>query len=321
MGFVGLFILFASGIGGYMLIEGWGAFDSFYQVVITLSTVGYQEVYPMTDKGRFFTSMLILLRVGNFAFLVGSFTQVLVEGRLQSIWGKHRVIKSIEKLKGHIIVCGYGRIGSIVVREIVKEDLPVVVVERDIDQEEKLEESGIFHLMGDATSDDLLMKAGLMKAKALISALSEESQNVYVALTARQLNPDLYIVARADEDSHISRLKMAGADRVLMPHTLGGMRMAQSVLRPNVTSFMELASDDKLDLQLEEVVVTKGSDLDGKDLASSGIRPVYNIIVISVKKTDGQMIFNPGPTTTLAAGDTLIVVGVKDNLIKLGDIL
>lgn len=321
MGFVGLFVIFSSGVGGYMLIEGWSAFDSFYQVVITLSTVGFQEVYPMSDEGRLFTSLLILLGVGNFAFLVGSFTQVLVEGRLQSVWGKHRVIKSIEKLKGHIIVCGYGRIGSIVVREILKENLPVVVVERNIEQEEKLEEMGVFYLMGDATSDELLHKAGLMKARALISALSEESQNVYVALTARQLNPDLYVVARADEDGHIARLKMAGADRVLMPHTLGGVRMAQSVLRPNVTSFMELAYGDKLDLQLEEVVVSEGSELVGKDLASSGIRPVYNIIVISVKKADGKMIFNPGPTTTLAAGDTLIVVGDKENLIRLGEIL
>lgn len=322
-GFATLLLLFIAAVFIYMTLEGWSFMDSLYMVVITLSTVGFQEVYPLSDNGRFFTMLLILLGVGNFAFLVGSFTQILVEGRLQAMWGRHRVQKTIDKLENHVIICGFGRIGSIVAREItVNGTMAPVILEKDPEIIQELEEKGFLFINGDATSDEVLERAGIKRAKALIAALSMEAANVYVALTARQLNPKLYIVARADSEQHIPRLRLAGADRVMMPHTLGGVRMAQSVLRPTVTSFLEMAiMGEDFDLQMEEVEISPESELVDKDLIESQIRPRFNIIVIAIKKPDGQMTFNPVPQEVLKAGDTMIVVGKGESCRKLREIL
>jgi len=322
-GLASLMVLFFAAVLIYMTTEGWSFMDSLYMVVITLSTVGFQEVYPLSDHGRLFTMLLILLGVGNFAFLVGSFTQILVEGRLQAMWGRHKVQKTIDKLNNHVIICGFGRIGSIVAREInVNETMQAVVLEKDPEVALDIEDKGHLYIIGDATSDEILERAGIKRARALMAALSNEAANVYVALTARQLNPKLYIVARADSEQHIPRLRMAGADRVMMPHTLGGMRMAQSVLRPTVTSFLEMAiMGEDFDLQLEEVEISPSSELVGKDLIESQIRPRFNIIVIAIKKPDGQMTFNPVPQEVLKAGDTLIVVGKGESCKQLRAIL
>lgn len=323
MGFTSLAVLFFGAVFVFMVIEGWSFLDSVYMVVITLSTVGFQEVHVLSENGRLFTILLILLGVGNFAFLVGSFTQILVEGRLQAIWGRHKVQKTIDKLENHVIICGYGRIGSIVAREVCSHGkLPAVIIDKDPEHAMQIEEKGYLYLIGDATSDEILERAGIGRASALIAALSLEAANVYVALTARQLNQNLYIVARADSEQHITRLKMAGADRVMMPHTLGGMRMAQSVLRPTVTSFLEMAMmGEGMDLQMEEVEISAKSEIVDKDLIESQIRPRFNVIVIAIKKPDGRMIFNPVPQEVLRAGDTLIIVGKGQNCQQLREIL
>lgn len=314
MGLVSLLVVFFGGVYAYMVVEGWTYMESFYMVLITLSTVGFEEVHPLSDNGMILTSILILLGVGNFAFLVGSFTQILVEGRLQTFLGRHRVQKTIDKLNNHIIVCGYGRIGAIAVAEIEREGLPVVAVEKDEALSVKMDEDDILFLTGDATSDDVLTRAGINRAKSLITALSSEAANVYVALTARQMNPDLHIVARADNEAHISRLERAGADRVMLPHTLGGVRMAQSVVRPTVTSFLELTSGGKLDLSMEELKVSDRSELVGKNLIESKIRQRFNVIIIGVQRSDGTTEFNPEATHVIKAGDTLLVVGSKEGL-------
>ncbi|WP_167940962.1 potassium channel family protein [Desulfobaculum xiamenense] len=322
MGTVTLFLIFFGGVYAYMEIEGWNYLDSFFMVLIALSTVGFEEVHPLSEKGMILTSILILLGVGNFAFLVGSFTQILVEGRLQTVWGRLRVQKAIDGLSNHIIVCGYGRIGSIAVREILREGIPVVSIEKAPDLLAKMEEDDVLYISGDATDDEVLDRAGISRAKALITALSQEADNVYVALTARQINPDLYIVARADHETHISRLERAGADRVMLPHTLGGVRMAQSVLRPTVTSFLELTlSKHELDLNMEELEITERSEFKGKNLIESKLRQRFNIIVISIKKADGKMIFNPSAQTVLEEGDTIVIVGNKENLRELWEII
>lgn len=319
---VNLLVIFFGAILGYMYLEGWSYLDSYYMVVITLATVGFQEVHPLSDNGRLFTSMLILFGVGNFAFLVGSFTQILVEGRLQTIWGRRRVQRTIDKLKNHIVVCGFGRIGSIAVREIIREGLPVVVIEKNPQLVEKMEEKEVLYVSGDATADETLERAGIMRAKALIAALSNEAANVYVCLIARQLRPDLRIVARADSEEHIPRLERAGADRVLMPHILGGVRMAQSVVKPAITSFLEMGLTEKgLDLQMEELEISERSELAGKNLMESKIRPRFNLIVIGIKKATGEMLFNPGADSVMSAGDTIIVVGNQDDLARLWEIV
>lgn len=323
LGAVTLALIFAAGVIGYIVLEGFGFVDSLYMVVITLSTVGFMEVKPLSEGGRIFTTILILAGVGNFAYLVGAFSQVLVEGRLQAIWERRRMEKTIQKLEGHFIICGYGRIGSVVAQEIMNEGHPVVVIEHNIDLVEKLEDQGIPCLQGDATDDLLLQEAGLHRARALITALTDEASNVYVTLTVRQLNPHLDIIARANQASHVSRLQMAGASRVVMPHLIGGVRMAQTVLRPAVTNFLELAmrGQEGMDLQMEEVPVGLSSELNGKNLMDSRIRPRFNLIVVAIKKYTGDMIFNPGPEEVIEANDTLLAIGKNEDLKRLEDIL
>jgi voltage-gated potassium channel len=321
-GLAALTLVFCLGVIGYMQVEGWSFFDSLYQVVITLSTVGFQEVYPLSRHGRILTMLLIVSGVGSFAYLVGTFTQVLVEGRLQHFLGRRRMQKIIDGLSGHVIICGYGRIGSIVAREILAEKVSSVVIESNPEVVRLLAEQGVPFVEGDATDDEVLLAAGLLRAKTLVAALSQESANVYVTLTARQLSPGIRIVARADAHGHIQRLQRAGADQVLVPHLYGGVRMAQSVLRPTVTSFLELADrGGEIDLQMEELLVTETSDIVNQNLIEARIRPRFNLIIIAVKKASGEMIFNPQPQSVLEAGDTMILVGRQDGLDGLKEIL
>ncbi len=321
LGMVYLNIVVMIGIWFYMGYEDWDFPSAFYMVVITLSTVGFMEVNQLSDVGRIFTCFLIMGGVGGFVYIAGAFAQVLIDGRLQIMWGKHKMIKEISKLKGHFIICGYGRIGNIVVREILNDGHDVVVIEQSPELIDKMEQGGILCIDGDATSDQVLINAGLLHAKSLISALTSEAANVYVTLTARQLNPDITIVARAGDISHISRLELAGANRVVLPHFIGGLRMAQSVLRPTVTNFIDLAVRGGIDLQMEELEVTSSSELVDKNLIESKIRPRFNLIVIAIKKESGEMVFNPGPQEVINANDTLLAVGKKINLSELKEIL
>ena len=317
-----LFFVFLLGLYIYVGVVGSTWLDSFYQVVITLSTVGFTEVRPLSNEGRMLTSVLILLGVGSFAYLVGSFTQVIVEGHLRNFIGRRRVQKIIRSLEDHFIICGFGRIGSVVAKEIGKEGFPVVIVENDPEVIRKLDAENLLYIEGDATSDQVLLSANLESARALITALNQESKNVYVTLTARQLAPNLTIIARAEREDSLKKLKFAGANRVLTPHIIGGMRMAQVVLRPTVTDFLELAMQGRhLDLQMEELEISPQSELVGKDLIQSDIRPEFNLIIIAIKKQDGEMNFNPQPQTVIKAGDTLVAVGKQENLERLQEIL
>lgn len=320
-GIVAVLLILTVAVLMYMQLEGWDFFDSFYMAVITLSTVGFQEVHELSKAGRLFTSGLILVGVGSFAFIAGTVAQLLVEGKLQQMLGRHKMQRTIDKLENHFIICGYGRIGAIVSREIRREGLPVVVVENNPEILRHLEEDNMLFVAGDATDDQVLLAAGLERAKSLITALTQEAANVYVVLTARQINPGLTIISRADFEGHIHRLELAGADRVVLPHMIGGVRMAQSVLRPTVISFLELAVRGGIDLQMEELEVGPHSELVGKDLIESKIRPRFNLIIMAMKKTNGQMIFNPAPQAVIESGDTLLAIGKPESLEKMRKII
>lgn len=317
MGFFAFIGLIFGGTLFYMRLEGWNFADSFYMVVITLSTVGFGEIHELTRAGRMFTSILILLGVGNFMFIAGSFSQLLVEGKVQEMLRRRSVRKSIDRLREHFIVCGYGRIGSVVAKELIGEDHDVVVIENDEGVIQRLDEEGLFFLEGDATDDSLLIEAGIMRARAVIAALSNDAANVFVTLTARQMNPGLQIISRANTENHVARIERAGADRVILPHRIGGLRMAQSVLRPTVTSVVEFATQGQLDIQMEELVVTPGSEVAGKNLIEAEIRSRYNVIIITIKRHNGDMVFNPSAQEVIRPWDTLLVVASKaevDNL-------
>jgi len=307
---------------GYMELEGWSMSDAVYMVVITLSTVGFGEVQPLSTEGRLLTSFLILAGVGNFAFILGAFSQLLVEGKFFHFIGSRRVLKTIAKLKDHCVVCGYGRIGSVVVDEIIAEAQDVVVIEHDPESVKILQEEGILYIDGDATSDDVLAQAGVSKAKNLITALSEDAANVYVVLSAREMSKDLNIVSRASSHQRVSKLKQAGANSVILPNHIGGLRLAQSVLRPTVTSFMELAyGRSTMAIQMEELTISEGSSLVGKDLIQSELRPKFNLIVIAIKKEGQDMVFNPDGRTVLEAGNTIIAVGAQEQLDEFATLL
>jgi voltage-gated potassium channel len=228
--------------------------------------------------------------------------------------------KMINKLKDHYIICGYGRIGRVVAQEILGEGLPVVVVESDPGLIAQLEREGVPCILGDATEDQVLCNAGLIRAKALIACLNQVAENVYITLTARQMNPEILIVARADREDSIQKLTRAGASRAITPHMIGGRRMAQIILRPTVTDFLELAIEGRT-LQMEEIRVSPGSELAGKNLVDSEIRARFNVIVIAIEKHSGQTIFNPSAKEVIHAGDNLVMVGMKENFSKLQKIM
>ncbi len=317
---VGVFFILSlvmTGTSGYMLLEKWRFIESLYMVIITLSTVGFMEVKPLSDPARIMTMLVILGGVGSFFYLGGSLAQMIVEGKFQNMLGRRRVQKIIDELTGHYIICGYGRIGKVVAQGIKKENFAVIVIEKDKGALLQLEENKMLFIEGDATKDEVLLSAGLKKAKCLITALSDDAANVFVTLTSRQLNPKITIVARTDMESHVSRLKQAGADNVFMPYNIGGLRLVQSVLRPTATSLLDLAIRGDINLQMEELPVGKNSEFVSKLVKDSGIRPRFDILIVGIKKSSGEMVFNPGPETIINDGDLLITLGKPENLQKL----
>lgn len=305
-----LALLITLGIAGYMGIEGWNFLDSLYMTIITLATVGFKEVNTLSDHGKIFTMLLIVLGVSVLGYIVGSLVQIMFEGQIQRIVGRKKVEKKIEALRNHYIVCGFGRMGALICREFFAKPLPFVVVEKDTDVIDKLEAEGYLYLRGDATDDDTLLKAGIKRAKGLISVVASDTENVYITLTARGLNPDLFILARSGDEGSDIKLKRAGASKVVSPYLIGGNRMAQAVLRPNVVDFIEIATGrEHLELQMEEIIIPDDSGFIGETLVSSGFRKETGVMIVGIKKSNGSMVFNPESHTTIEKQDTLIVLG------------
>ncbi len=310
------------GTSGYILIEGWNFMDALFMTITTLSTVGYGEVHPLTPSGRLFSMVLILLGVGYFLYVAGSVVQFMVEGKIRDILGRRRLEKRIRRLANHYIICGYGRIGRILCKNIRQRSMNVVVIEKDRDLVPIMDEDGVLYIEGDASEESNLIKAGIKSAKGLVAALSTDADNVFLVLTARQLNPDIFILARATEDASRNKLKAAGADMVESPYDIGAVTMAHRIVRPTVSGFLDLALAYKgTDIQMEEIPVSPDSHLVGVMLKDSGIRQKYDLIIIAVKSASGEMRFNPSFETSLQAGDTVIALGGEKNLRLLGEAL
>jgi voltage-gated potassium channel len=307
---------------GYMIIEGWSFTDAVYMTVITLSTVGYGEVQRLSPTGRIFTIVVIILGVGFVFYLAGSIIQFMVEGRIREILGRRKLEKKIRGQKGHYIICGYGRVGSSICEALGSKPIGIVVIERDPARVAKLNERNILHVAGEATDEENLIRANVQQARGLIAALKTDSDNVYVILSARQLNSDLFIMARSGEERSERKLIAAGADKVVCPYSMGAHRMAQTILRPTVTDFLELTlMDTTRDIQMEEMPVYPSSKLIDVALQDSGIRKELDLIIVAVKKAPGDMLFNPSSQTRLEAGDTVIAIGEKQNLERLETLL
>ncbi len=310
------------GTAGYMIIEKWNLLDAIYMTIITITTVGFREVKDVSEAGRIFTLFIIFSGMGIMAYTLGMVAQVMVDFQVRSIFGRRKLGSKIKSLKNHYIVCGYGRIGRIIARELKENGIPLLVIDLDPDAKQALDSREIPYIIDDATSEDILIEAGIEKAKGLIAVVLSDADNLFITMTARGLNPDLFILARTDEDHARRKLLRAGADRVVMPYRIGGQKMAHTIIRPAVTEFLEFTVDDQgIELTMEELLVGEKSRLDGVTLADSGIRQEMNVIIVAIRKKDGKMKFNPSSESRIETGDTLIALGHSNDLRRLSSIL
>jgi len=315
-------LLVALGTGGYMVIENWTTMDSLYMTVITLSTIGYGEVNPVSPSGRIFTLVLIVMGVGFFLYVIGNVVQFLVEGRIRLILGRHKLDKQISHLNDHYIVCGYGRMGRAFCRYLIQKGLKFVVIEKNEDRIPVMNTDHVLYIAGEATVEENLHTAGIQRASNLIATLGTDADNVFLVLLAKGLNPRIYVVARASQNTSKKPLDTAGADVVVSPFDIGARRMAHAILRPNVIRFLEHAfADESTDIHIEEIPVADSSKLVDVTLQEAGIRQNYNLIILSIIKKDGEMLFNPSASTTIGAGEKVIAVGSINNLRRLEDAL
>ncbi len=311
------------GTAGYMAIEGWNLLDSIYMTITTLTTVGYREVHPLSFQGTVFTIFLIGGGVGTVLYALGIGARVIVEGELKEIFGRKKLEKRIRDLHDHYIICGYGRMGKIIAKELQAEGVKFVVIEKTLDRSlESLDEmKERLILEGDATRDPVLKEAGVERAKGLISVLPTDAENLFVVLSAKGLNPGLLIVARAVEEGSEQKLLRAGATKVISPYHIGGLRMAHTVLKPTVVDFLEFATKSgNIELQMQEITIQEGSSLIGLTLEECGIGRDLGVIIVAIKQATGDTKFNPTFHSTVKAGDTLIALGEITKLKALEEI-
>ncbi len=313
-------LILLGGTVGYMLIEGWSAWDGLYMTVTTVATVGFREVHPLSRSGEAFTLLLIVSGVGTSFYTVTLLANLIVAGGWQRRLDERRHNRMLERLRDHFIVCGYGRIGSLIVEELQRQGVPFVVVERDPERVTRILERGWLAVAADASHEDVLVRVGIHRARGLIAAVGTDAENVYAVLTARVVRPDLFIIARVESDDAEHKLRRAGADRVISPYHIGASHMAQSALRPAVVDFVQLAtSSGHLDLSMEQVRIQERSGLVGQTIVDAGIRQKFGVIIVAIRRADGTMDFNPAPDSMIRAGDEMVVLGRPQSVKALGE--
>lgn len=308
----------AAGTIGYVAIEGWTVWDAFYMTVTTVATVGFREVHPLSFAGQAFTLALILVGVSTALYAFSVLAAVVVEGGWPKYVEHWRYVRMIKNLSDHYVICGYGRIGSIVAAEFTRQKTPFVIVDRDPARVLQANQHGHLAVEGDASREDTLRPLSIERARGLVAAVGTDAENVYAVLTARVMKSDLFIIARAEGEESISKLKKAGADRVISPYRIGAVQIAQTALRPAVVDFVEIAtSSDNLELSIEQIHVEADSPLAGRPLAEVIQRDKMNVVVVGIQHAHGRMEFNPTRNTVLQAGDHLIVLGSTSTLKEL----
>jgi voltage-gated potassium channel len=310
-----LVAVLAGGTAGYMIIEGWNAWDAFYMTVTTVATVGYGELHPLSVEGRVFTVILIFSGVGTAFYTVTLLATIIVEGGLHRRFEERRATRMLEDIRDHFILCGYGRIGSIIAAELHQQGVPLAVIERDPARVRAAIDRGWLAIEADASREEVLAQAGLHRARGLIAAVGTDAENVFTVLTARVMRPDLFIIARVESDDAEHKLRRAGADRVISPYQIGATHMVQTALRPAVVDFVQLAtSSERLDLSMEQVHITDDSALANHSIVDAGIRQKFGVIVVGIKRAGGSMEFNPPPEAVMRPGDELVVLGRTDSV-------
>jgi len=299
--FIGLAVL------GYV-IAGADLLDAVYMVVITISTVGYRETVPLGVAGKIWTIVVIAVGLVISGLAFSMLVSLLVTGEVRKVLGRRKLQSKIRQLRDHVIIGGYGRMGQLIARELTAEGLKTVVVESDPQKTSTIEEQGLLYVLGDASEEESLLGAGVDRAKALVTVLPHDADNVYAVLTARGLRPDLFIIARAEQDATEAKLRRAGADRVISPHAIGARRISNILTRPHVVDFVDVAARG-VELEMDEYIVTADSPICGKTLRESNLRQRVNVMVVAIKRADGSTAFNPGPDEPILENDILILIG------------
>ncbi len=310
-------VMIAIGALGFRFIENFSWLDSFYTSAQTVTTVGYGDLAPVTAAGRVFAILLMLTGVGTVLFGLTVLAQAVIQSEMVEALSQRRKIKEMEKLEGHYIVCGAGRVGRRIIRNLEHQELPHVIIERNENRLSELDPNSTHVIVGDATSEENLIRAGVTNAKGLASCLPDDAANVYVVLTARGLNPDLHIVARAVEEQAEPTLIRAGASRVVAPTIIGSQSMARALLKPAIADFMDSIVAETLDLVFEEVAIDSGSQYAGRILRDTNIMSELSLIVVAIRRKDGVLTFQPNGETEINDGDLLIVIGKAESVQRL----
>lgn len=305
------------GTGGYMVIEGFGFVDALYMTVTTLTTVGFGEVHPLSDVGRLFTISLVAFGVVAVFDLLAVFTTLLASGRLALSMERRAMQRRIRDLEGHFVICAYGRVGRAAAEELARQGAEMVVIDVKAELEPLLMEAGVPYLIGDPSEESVLAEAGIERARALLCAVDSDVVNVYITLTARALHPELFIIARASRPESVDKLQRAGADRVISPYAVSGVRMASMALQPAVLEFMDMVRAAP-DLRIEELVVGSRSSLVGRTVRDA-CGPHDGLMLVALRRPDGEQHIPPKADTSLGEGDVVIAVGSEASLSKLAD--
>src|SRR5215204_1820864 len=312
-----------AGVLGYMVFEGWSFTDALYMTVITLTTVGYREVRELDTTGQLWTMALLITGVGTLFYAAVSSVELVVEGTIRGYFGRRRMEAAIGKLNGHQILCGYGRVGRQVAEEFASDGVPFVIIEQDPETVAECVEEGYLALLGEASDDGVLEEAGVRRARGLVAAVDSDADNVFVVLSARKMNPELHIVARASSDASAAKLEMAGADRTLSPYAVGGRRLASLATQPFIVDFLDIVTrgEEGIEFRLEEFSVPKESPLANHTIGELQIGEKTGARVLAIRSPEGKFDTTPSAQDIIHPGDTLIVLGSRGQISRLEQLM
>lgn len=319
-----LTVTLTAGTLGFVLIANYSPFDAFYMTVITIATVGYFEVHALSTAGRVFNIFLILFGVSIMFYAVGVVTQTALETSFSDLFQKRRAKKMIDSLKDHFILCGFGRVGRGAAAELQRTGVPFLVMDRNEERVERAIKAGMLAVHADSTRDEMLIEAGVKRARGLVAALSSDADNLFLILSAKGLNPHLAVSARVAEEASEAKMRRAGADAVFMPYAITGYRLAQSILRPHVYEFLDITASTSnlgLEIGIEQVLISDGSSMATRSLRDLQLRRDLGVIVLAIRRANGQMEFNPAADAVVDQGDHLIVMGKNEDVRKLEELI